>query len=109
MVGLPGRLSSDENGRRLAAAIRAEAAQPTVERLVIVAFSKGVPDALQALVNLQVTGGVPDKVSALVSVAGVVKGTPIAEHYERLYELLAPRAGFGVCAAADGQELASLT
>lgn len=109
MVSLPGRVSSAENGRRLAAAIRSEASNPSIERIILLAFSKGLPDTLQALATLQAAEGIPAKVSALVSVAGVVKGTPIAEHYERLYAWLAPRMALGDCAASDGHELESLT
>jgi hypothetical protein len=46
---LPGRSSPVDNGHRLAQAIRLESARPQVERIVVVAFSKGVPDSLRAL------------------------------------------------------------
>ena len=109
MISLPGRVSSAKNGRHLASAIRAQASDPNIERIILLAFSKGLPDTLQALATLQAAEGIPAKVSALVSVAGVVKGTPIAEHYERLYAWLAPRMALGDCSASDGHELESLT
>jgi hypothetical protein len=108
LLSLPGRSSSVDNGHRLAQAIRSEAERPQVERILMVAFSKGVPDSLRALAELQTGGGVPGKLTALVSVAGVVMGTPIADRYEKLYGNLSPTAAFIDCAESDGQELASL-
>ena len=83
LVPLPGRASSDANGRLLAEAIRAEAAVPGVQRIVLVGYSKGVPDALHALALLQHESGLPRSVVALVSIAGAVMGTPLADGYLR--------------------------
>jgi predicted alpha/beta hydrolase family esterase len=109
MLQLPGRATSARNGERLAAAIREEAAQPGVERIVLVAYSKGVPDALHALDAMERSGGVPPQVKALVSVGGAVMGTPLADRFEGVYDAISPRvAPFG-CSAAEGDELASIT
>ena len=108
-VPLPGRASSAHNGELLAGEIRAEAQRSGVERIVIVAYSKGVPDVLHALHRLQQDGGVPRKVVALVSVAGVVMGTPIADRFERFYGRFSPRGAVFGCSEADGDELSSIT
>ncbi len=110
MVALPGRASSAHNGRLLADAIRAEAARPGVESIVLVAYSKGLPDSLQALALLQASdGGVPAAVKALVSVAGVVMGTPLADYFQQAYDALSPLVSPFDCTPALGGDLASLT
>lgn len=109
MVDLPGRESSAANGDRLAVAIRETAAQPGVASIVLVGYSKGVPDALHALARLQAEGPIPAPLQALVSVAGTVMGTPLADDFEAWYDAMSPRgAAFG-CTPADGEELRSLT
>jgi hypothetical protein len=108
-VSLPGRTSSSANGRRVADAIRAESARPGVRRIVLVAFSKGVPDTLHALAQLQAEGGVPPQVMALVSVAGVVMGTPIADQYDSAFGALSPLFQPLDCSPSDGREVSSLT
>lgn len=108
-VDLPGRASTQVNGQRLADLIRAEAAQPGVERLVLVAYSKGVPDVQQALRLLQQQGGVPPALVALVSMAGAVAGTPLADQFEGLYERLAPHVDPLDCSPSQGHEVASIS
>ena len=108
MLPLPGRAASGPNGQRLAAAIRAEAARPGVTRLVIVGYSKGAVDAQAALVELHSAGSLPPRL-ALVSVAGPVLGTPLADHFQDLYDAVSPRVDPFGCSASDGHELASIT
>lgn len=109
LVGLPGRASSAVNGRRLAQAIRDEARQPGVERIVLVAYSKGVPDALHALAELDAAGDLPRPPVALVSVAGVVRGTPLADGLGSLYAAFTPYLQPFDCAPSEGGEVATLT
>jgi hypothetical protein len=108
-ISLPGRETSIRNGLRLAEQIRLEAARPGVARIVLVAYSKGVPDALHALAQLQAEGGIPASVMALVSVAGVVMGTPFADHFEPLFETLSPHWQPLDCSPSDGREISSVT
>ena len=108
MVALPGRANSASNGRLLADAIADAAAEPGVERIVLVGYSKGVADALQALEHLRSNGGIPRHVHALVSVAGMVMGSALAERHGTLYAML-PHGAWLDCSASDGQELAEMT
>ncbi|MFN9677473.1 MAG: hypothetical protein ACK51V_00790 [bacterium] len=108
-LSLPGRVSSAANAPRVAAALQAEAARPEVQRIVILAYSKGVPDALRALAHLQHLQGIPAKVTDLVSVAGPVMGTALADQAERAYSAISPRVSPFDCSPSEGQELASLT
>lgn len=109
MVPLPGRTSSVNNGKLLAAAIRAEAGRPGVDRLVLVAYSKGVADSLHALAELEQDGSLPTQPTALVSVAGVVMGSPLADRFESTYAALSPTVNPLNCTASQGDELASVT
>lgn len=108
MLPLPGRAATGANGRRLAAAIQAEAERPGVARLVIVGYSKGAVDAQAALVELQAGGRLPPRL-ALVSVAGPVLGTPLADHFQRPYDAISPHVDPFGCSPSDGDELASIT
>ncbi len=109
LISLPGRASSAKNGALLAQAIRSEAARTGVQHIVLIGYSKGTADAMEALAQLQATGGIPPAVKALVSVAGLVMGTPIADRFERWYEALSPLVQPFDCSPSDGQELASVT
>lgn len=108
MLPLPGRAATGPNGRRLAAAIHAEAGRSGVARLVIVGYSKGAVDAQAALVELQSQGRLPPNL-ALVSVAGPVLGTPLADHFQGLYDAVSPHVDPFGCSPSDGEELASIT
>jgi hypothetical protein len=109
LILLPGRASSTTNGALVAQALRDESARPGVQRIVLLGYSKGTADALQALALLQAQGGIPAAVKALVSVSGTVMGTPIAEHFERVYESASPLIQPFDCSPSDGHDLASLT
>jgi hypothetical protein len=112
LLPVPGRGSTATNARLLADAIRAEAARTDRtdrDRIVLVGYSKGVPDLLEALALLNHEGGVPAKVKAVVSVAGAVMGTPLADHYRSAYEALSPHVTPLDCTPSRGAELASLT
>jgi hypothetical protein len=109
LILLPGRASSASNGALVAKAIHEESARPGVQRIVLLGYSKGTADALHALAQLQAQGGIPAAAKALVSVSGTVMGTPIAEHFERLYETASPLVQPLDCSPSDGHDLASLT
>lgn len=109
LLEVPGRASSAANGRLLADAIRAESALPDRRRLVLVGYSKGAADLLEALAILQREGGVPASVVAVVSVAGAVMGSPLADRYEAAYDALSPRVTPFDCTASQSGEMGSLT
>jgi hypothetical protein len=109
LVPVPGRASSAANGQLLADAIRAEAAQSNVKRIVLIGYSKGVPDLLHALAQLQRDGGVPRNLTAVISVAGAVMGTPLADYYQSAYEAVSPLVTPFDCTPSQGDDLASVT
>ncbi|MGJ7487094.1 hypothetical protein ACSFA2_17665 [Variovorax sp. LT2P21] len=107
-VPLLGRASSEVNAARLAGAIEQEASDTTVDRIILMGYSKGVADALHALAGMQRDGQVPPKLKAMVSLAGVVNGTVLADRNVHLYEswtrVLSPLD----CSPSYGGEMQSL-
>jgi hypothetical protein len=108
-VQIPGRASSEANGRVIAQAIASEAARPGVQRIVVIAYSKGLPDTLQALASLEAKNEIPPQLKAVVSVAGVVMGTPLADRFASFYDSLGASLSPLGCSASQGGEMQSLT
>lgn len=107
-ISVRGRASSAANGAVIAAAIRKEAQDPGVSQIVVVGYSKGVPDTLHALERLSAEG-FPKQALSFVSLSGVVMGTSVADDHEELYGQLATRFEGLECTPSDGEELTSLT
>ena len=86
VVHVRGIATSEHNARIVEAAIRKHRDAANV---IIVAYSKGVPDTLEALRRMG--NDTPRNLRALVSVAGVVSGSPLADwlnRYKKILELL---------------------
>ncbi|MDF9757584.1 hypothetical protein [Pseudomonas hunanensis] len=96
------------NGMAIADAIRQEATDPTVSRVIVVGYSKGVADTLVALARLEDSGS-PRAPLSFVSLSGVVMGTPLADSHDDLYQKLASRFEALQCTRSDGHEVTSLT
>lgn len=107
-VRVSGRASSAANGDVIAREIEAEAARAGGDALVVVAYSKGVPDTLHALESLRASGRLPRNLEALVSIAGVVGGTPLADALHEAYEVFAGAQPLA-CPPTAGGEVTSLT
>lgn len=109
MVPLAGRASSNTNGAALAQAILTEASRPGVLRIVLVGYSKGVADAMVALNLLASQGQLPQSLVALVSVAGTVMGSPVADYFEPLYNMVSARVAPLDCAPSQGGDIESVS
>ncbi len=75
------------------------------EKVVLIGYSKGVPDILHALVEY------PDlvaKVAAVVSVAGAVGGTPLADSMDELQKKIMQKNPIVDCPPGVGDPIASL-
>lgn len=83
VVHVRGIATSEHNARIVEAAIRKH---EDAANVIIVAYSKGVPDTLEALRRMG--ADLPGNVRALVSVAGVVSGSPLADWLNRYKKLL---------------------
>ena len=73
--------------------------------MVLVGYSKGVPDTLLALVDYS---EIRDRVVAVVSVAGAVGGSPIADSFEGLLLDLVNNIPVPECPPGDGGAIESL-
>jgi hypothetical protein len=76
------------------------------ERVLLVAYSKGAADTLEALDRYP---EILPRVAAMVSVAGAIGGSPLADGYVHLYEHLLRDLAVADCPAGDGQGMASIT
>lgn len=75
------------------------------ERAVLIGYSKGVPDILQALVEYPEIAG---RVAAVVSVAGAVGGTPLTESMGELQKKIMRDNPIVACPPGVGDPMASL-
>lgn len=104
VVDVSGRSSSTHNAGLIAEAVGEETLAPG-EKLMLVGYSKGVPDIFEFLVSYP---QLVSRVDAVVGIAGAVNGTPIADAYMNLYAMV---SGIDLknCAAGDGRVLESLS
>lgn len=80
-VVVGGMSSSVYNAKMIADAVAELEIEPD-ERLILLGFSKGVPDILQFLVEYP---ELAERVQAAVSVAGAVNGSPIADGFSGIF------------------------
>lgn len=105
-----GRLSSAENAKAIIQELLSVAENSTVTDIVVIAYSKGVADSLNALVQLESAGKLPPKVKAFVSLAGAVMGSDRADGSFALYQFLSIGFLASTCkASSHGQEVIDLT
>jgi pimeloyl-ACP methyl ester carboxylesterase len=75
------------------------------EKVVLVGYSKGTPDILEALVNHP---EIIPRVAAVVSVAGAVGGSPMADELSEFYVSIMMNFPAPHCPAGDGGGIESL-
>jgi hypothetical protein len=97
---VPGRGTTAENAKRLAdhfAALDGDA-----RPIILFAYSKGLPDALEFIVRYPEAAA---RIAAIVSVAGAANGSPLADQLHAAYRDWA--AGFPLpgCTAGSGDEI----
>jgi pimeloyl-ACP methyl ester carboxylesterase len=76
------------------------------ERVLLVAYSKGAADALEALTTYP---EVIPRVAALATIGGVVAGSPIADYYASLYHDLLRDLRLTDCPPGDGHGVESIS
>lgn len=106
VIPVRGRASSEANAPQIKEVLLKSA--DSNERIIIVAYSKGVPDTLEALRQLG-SDGIPKNLKAVVSVAGVVTGTPIADRMDSLYETVLSHIPMPGCSTSATDPVASLS
>jgi hypothetical protein len=104
VVWVSGRSSTGHNARQLRDALMAMDLAPG-ERLLVVAYSKGAVDTLEALVAYP---EIVPRVAAVVSVAGAVNGSPLVEGFLNKYGDVLKWLPLPGCNGGDGGALESL-
>jgi hypothetical protein len=105
MVKVDALSGTANNARQIRDALLAIPAEPGPPRLVLIGYSKGAPDILEALVTYP---EIRNRVAAVVSAAGAVGGSPLAndaEQYQADLLRLFPGAN---CESGDGGAVESL-
>jgi hypothetical protein len=93
------------NARQIRDAVMAMNPGPGAPRLVLVGYSKGTPDVLEAIVKHP---EIRPRVAAVVSVAGAVGGSALANDAEQYQADLLRHFPGAACDAGDGGAVASL-
>ena len=104
LLPVSGRSSSARNAAQVRDFLAALPAEPA-ERVVLVGYSKGICDALEAIVGHD---GVRRRVDAVVSVAGAVAGSALAEGVPEPLAAVLRRVDLPGCDAGDGGGIESL-
>ena len=99
-----GRSGTVHNAGEISAFLEQWPVQPDVP-LVLIGYSKGTSDILQFLVDFP---GPASRVDAVVSIAGSVGGSPLADTFGGLYDLLFSHLPYGHCPPGDGEVVDSL-
>ena len=103
MVG--GRTSSTYNATQIRDYL-ANLKSPLSERIILIGYSKGTTDALEAVVNHP---EVAERVSAIISFAGVVGGSPLADSLPGFQESLVKNMHIPSCPEGDAGMVESLS
>jgi pimeloyl-ACP methyl ester carboxylesterase len=94
-----------KNARQIRDAIMAMDLVPGAPRIVLIGYSKGAPDALEALVNHP---EIRSRVAAVVSVAGAVGGSPLANDASQYQADLLTHFPGASCDSGDGGAVEAL-
>jgi hypothetical protein len=105
MIEVDALSGTTHNARQIRDAIMAMPAEPGPPRLVLVGYSKGTPDILEAVVRHP---EIRDRIAAVVSVAGAVAGSPLANDAEQWQADLMRHWPKAECDPGDGGGVASL-
>jgi pimeloyl-ACP methyl ester carboxylesterase len=103
-IPVSGRSGCAYNARQIRDHLLSAALEPG-EKVVLVGYSKGTPDILEALVNHP---EIIPKVVAVVSVAGAVGGSPMADELSDFYVSIMMNFPAPHCPAGDGGGIESL-
>jgi hypothetical protein len=100
-----GLSGTENNARQIRDAIMAMPLEPGAPRLVLVGYSKGAPDILEAVVSYP---EIRSRVAAVVSAAGAVGGSALANDAEQYQADLLRHFPGATCGSGDGGAVASL-
>lgn len=105
MIKVDALSSTTNNARQIRDALMAMPAEKGAPRIVLVGYSKGAPDILQAIVAYP---EIRSRVAAVVSIAGAVGGSPLANDAEQYQADLLRHFPRASCTSGDGGGVESL-
>jgi hypothetical protein len=105
MLEVDGLSSSAHNARQIRDAIMAMPPPDGPARLVLIGYSKGAPDILEAVVAYP---EIRSRVAAVVSAAGAVGGSPLANDAQQYQADLLRHFPGATCTSGDGGAVESL-
>lgn len=97
--------SSANNARQIRDAVMAMSTEIGAARLVLIGYSKGAPDILEAVVAYP---EIRTRVAAVISAAGAVSGSPLANDAEQYQADLLRYFPGATCSSGDGGAVNSL-
>jgi dienelactone hydrolase len=97
--------STTNNARQIRDALMAMPAPEGAPRIVLIGYSKGAPDILEALVAYP---EIRSRVAAVVSAAGAIGGSPLANDAEQYQADLLRHVPGATCTSGDGGAVQSL-
>jgi hypothetical protein len=97
--------STANNARQIRDALLAMPVESGPARLVLIGYSKGAPDILDALVTYP---EIRNRVAAVVSAAGAVGGSPLANDAKEYQAAMLRQFPGAICKPGDGTAVASL-
>jgi hypothetical protein len=104
-LDVDGLSSSANNARQIRDAIMEMPPPGAESRLVLIGYSKGAPDILEAVVSYP---EIRERIAAVVSVSGSIGGSPLANEAEQSQLELLTRWPGADCSPGDGGAIASL-
>lgn len=105
VLSVSGRASSEHNAKQIRAGL-AKLPRPPGEKLILIGYSKGAADILEAITAFP---DVRDRVRAVVSMAGAVSGTPVADGTPKVLVKLLEKIHFSKCPRQKTTGVKSLT
>jgi hypothetical protein len=97
--------STANNARQIREALMAMPVETAAARLVLIGYSKGINDILEALVTYPEIRG---RIAAVVSMAGAIGGSPLANDAEQSQADMLRHFPQATCGSGDGGAVASL-
>lgn len=106
IIDVKGRFGSQHNAKVIADYVR-DSKKPNRQKILLIAYSKGLPDVLTALSRFP---DIRPYISGVVSVAGVVSGTPLADGFQNtLLGTAAERLPLAACEPGDKEAIKDLS
>jgi hypothetical protein len=105
LLGVDALSSTANNARQIRDALLTLPVESGPARLVLIGYSKGAPDILDALVRYP---EIRNRVAAVVSAAGAVGGSPLANDAEEYHAEMLRQFPGAICKPGDGTAVASL-